>query len=272
MSKPGRNFWRRHLDSWVALALWVVALLLVVLTGGPVGLAVRGTIATGVSIVSSPLLWIPRTIALWPENAQLRQELMQAKSELSYLLEAREENERLREMIGFVPPPTWTTKTAEVIGRYRRIGNRRVIVNIGANEGILPPMPVMTTTGLVGRVLRVRMGAAEVQVLGDPQMGVAVRNQRSRVEGILRADHSGRLTIDGVPLTSDVKYKDIWVTAGVGVVYPKGIPVAKQLPIPAPSSHFQILPVEPVQNIDAVESVFILTSYGQVEKEGDVDQ
>ncbi len=268
----GKSFWRRHFDSWLALSLWIVTIFLAILTGGPTGSALSASISTGVAWITSPLLWIPRTIALWSDNATLRHDLMLAQGELSFLREALAENERLRTMIGFTPPTNWTFKSAEVIGRYRRIGNRRIVINAGANHGVFPPMPVMTTSGLVGRVLKSQMFSSEVQIMGDPMMGVAVRDRRSRVEGILRADHSGRMQVEGIPLTSDVKAGDYWVTAGVGAIYPKGIPVAKQLPMPAPSSHFQNLPVQTVQDLDAVEDVFILTNYAQVGKEGDVDQ
>ncbi len=267
-----KNFWRRHLDSWVALALWIASILLAIATGGATGSALRATLTTGTAWVTSPLLWIPRTIALWPDNARLREELMKANAENSFLREAMAENDRLRTMLNFSPPTGWLFKNAQVIARYRRIGNRRIVINLGKSNGIESPMPVMTTTGLVGRVLSARMFSSEVEIIGDPQMGVAVRNRRSRVEGILRADHIGELHIDGVPLTSDVRIGDVWVSAGVGAVYPKGISVAKQLPMPAPSSHFQILPVATTQDLDGVEEVFILTNYDQVGKEGDVDQ
>ena len=241
-------------------------------TGGSTGSALSGTIASTTAWIISPLQWIPRTVALWPENSRLREDLMRANAENSFLREAISENERLRTQLNFQPPSGWLFKNAQVIARYRRIGNRRIVINIGANDGVVSPMPVMTTTGLVGRVLKARFLSSEVQILGDPQMGVAVRDRRSRVEGILRSDHTGHMQVEGVPLTSDVRVGDLWVTAGVGAVYPKGIPVAKQLPMPAPSSHFQILPVSTTQDLDAVEEVFILTNYEQVGKEGDVDQ
>lgn len=261
----------RHPQIWVAFILWLTCIVLIFSKDTVVSKNVSSILNTTFSYVFAPFQFIPKTIALWKENKMLRKELMETKSKLTWLMDAETQLAILKSELEFDTNRTWKTLPAEVIGRYFRIGRRRVVINKGLNQGVKPPMPVVTSTGVVGRVLFSTPNTSEVQIIGDPDLGIAVKNQRSRVEGILRTSKHEVPMVEGVPLTADVRNKDIWITAGVGKIYPKGIPVAEQLPMPAPSSHFLVLPVKPLAKIEALEFVFVLLEYPNA-KWGDGDQ
>lgn len=265
------RFWKRHPSAWVAFVLWFLCTLLILGRNTSVSKNLSSLVNTTTSIVIYPFQIIPYTINLRNENNQLRVDLMRTKSQLTWLSDLSEQISHIQSFFQMDSALHNQLIPATVIGRYFKIGNRRIVINKGVSDGINPPMPVVTPKGVVGRVLYSNLFTSEVQLLGDPDLGIAVRNLRSRVEGILKSTKSGNLFIDGVPLTADVKNEDLWVTAGVGKIFPKGIPVAIQLSLPAPSSHFLILPVKPITTTRSLEYVFVIKDAKQY-KYGDGDE
>ncbi|MCX7835324.1 MAG: rod shape-determining protein MreC [bacterium] len=266
-----RRFLSRHPHTWVAFILWLASLMMILTKNSIVNQNVASIINGTFSYLIYPFHLIPRTFEIWKENQRLRSELMATKSKLTWLTEAEFQLPLLKSFLEFDTSQNWKTIPAEVIGRYFRIGHRRIVINRGLHHGVQPPLPVINEKGVVGRILYSTLTTSEVQIIGDPDLGIAVKNQRSRVEGILRTSKSDLPKVEGVPLTADVKNGDLWITAGVGKIYPKGIPVAKQLPLPSPSGHFLNLPVVPTANIEALEFVFVLTSENK-QYFGDGDQ
>jgi rod shape-determining protein MreC len=197
----------------------------------------------------------------WSENDQLRADNERLRVQSLQVAETREENDRLRRLLGLRQRLPMTTLTGEVIAREGGGWVRSLTVNRGAGEGIATQTPVIVPDGLVGRVVRVRPGASVVQLLNDPASTVGAMVQRTRTPGLVEGDPGGSVRFkymarDG----AGIVVGDILVTSGQGNVFPKGLPVGRVIAIEDRGSalfHFAVL--APVVDFARVEEVLLLT-------------
>jgi rod shape-determining protein MreC len=108
-----------------------------------------------------------------------------------------------------------------------------VLVNKGKENGIALNAPVLSASGVVGRVVAVGPSAARVQLLLDRDCGVAVRVERTRVTAVVKGQvgfaDSGTLELAVKYLASlaDVVPGDVVVTSGLDGIYPQGLVVGR---------------------------------------------
>ena len=88
-------------------------------------------------------------------------------------------------------------------------------------------MAVLSTRGLVGRVLEAGKNSAKVLLITDPNSKAGVIIQRNRQGGILVGRPDGTCKMIYIALDSDVKRGDRVITAGFGTTFPKGILVGE---------------------------------------------
>ena len=261
----------RRYGLLIAVLLVCLVLLTVQTRGGGTGRAadVLSILTTPVQAVlakihrGSVALWVGyrewRTS--WSENAQLRTENERLRVQSLQVAETRDENDRLRRLLGLRERLPMSTLTSEVIGREGGGWVRSLTINRGAGEGIATQTPVIVPDGLVGRVVRVRPGASVVQLLNDPASTVGAMVQRTRTPGLVEGDPGGTVRFkymarDG----AGIVVGDVLVTSGQGNVFPKGLPVGRVIAIEDKGSalfHFAVL--APVVDFARVEEVLLLT-------------
>jgi len=99
-----------------------------------------------------------------------------------------------------------------------------------------------------------------VQTLLEPESRISVINLRSRVPALARPDRSGHLILDYAPKDSDFRPGDTVVTAGLGLVFPKGLRVGEVASVPdRPEALFKPVTIRPFTDVSRVERVFVLT-------------
>jgi rod shape-determining protein MreC len=139
-----------------------------------------------------------------------------------------------------------------------------VTLNKGRDDGIVLEAPVLSPTGVLGRVISLGPHAAKVQLLLDSQGGAGVRIESSRVTGVV----SGQVGVEGaaasdlvlkyVPELADVKTGDVVVTSGLDRIYPKGLVVGRVRSVSKGSGLFKDILVEPSARFDQVEEVLVV--------------
>jgi rod shape-determining protein MreC len=261
----------RRYGLLVAVLLVCLLLLTVQTRGGGTGRAadVVAILTTPVQIVLTKIhrgavaMWVGyrewRTA--WSENTQLRAENERLRVQSLQVAETRDENERLRRLLGLRQRLPMATMSGEVIAREAGGWVRSLTVNRGTSEGVATQTPVIVPDGLVGRVVRVRPGASVVQLLNDPASTVGAMVQRTRTPGLVEGDPGGAVRFkymarDG----AGILVGDILVTSGQGNVFPKGLPVGRVIAIEDKGSalfHFAVL--APVVDFGRVEEVLLLT-------------
>ena len=65
-------------------------------------------------------------------------------------------------------------------------------------------MPAINHQGVVRRVFRVGKTTSQVQLLTDPNIGIAGMLDANRENGIVHASSRGTLRLDGIPITAEV--------------------------------------------------------------------
>jgi rod shape-determining protein MreC len=134
-----------------------------------------------------------------------------------------DDNARLRSLLDFRKAIPYTSIPAQVIGRDPSNWSNSLIIDKGSSSGIKTNMAVMSTRGLVGRIVEAGKFSSKALLITDPNLRVGVLIRRSRQGGILTGNPGGRCKIIYISLDSDVKPGDKVMTAGFGSVFPKGI-------------------------------------------------
>ncbi len=198
------------------------------------------------------------------QAAALERKVNQLEMEKRDLEQAREENERLRRLLGFAQSQAERAFLgARVIGaRLDPKGLQLVTVDKGGGAGVAKMMPVVTAQGVVGRVHAVYGWSADVLLLVDRNSSVAVRVERSRARANVRGmGDPGVCRLDYALRSEDMIEGDTLVTSGTDGVFPRGLAVGRVTRIRRTGyGLFQSAAVVPAVDVTKLEEVLVMTS------------
>jgi rod shape-determining protein MreC len=200
----------------------------------------------------------------YEENRRLEGRVRQLETELQARSFQAQEGQRLRELLGLRQAVPMDTIAAQVVGRDGVPWFRTLTLDRGEADGITLNAPVMSPTGVVGRVFAVGPHAARVQVLLDRDGAAGVLVERSRVPGVVSGQVSSQaagaedLVLKYVPERSDVVVGDVVVTSGMEGIYPKGLVVGRVRFVGQGSGLFRDIRVEPSARFDRLEEVLVV--------------
>src|SRR4029079_9326138 len=101
------------------------------------------------------------------ENEDLKQRLATAEQELHSARQEAAETERLKALLDLKEQNKYEMVTARVIARDPSIWFNTITINCGSSSGVAINMPVVSGTGVVGRVISVSPWASQVMLLTD---------------------------------------------------------------------------------------------------------
>lgn len=247
----------RRILPWIATS--IISILLILATQdqvkAPLYDQVSGLVTMGAYPVSSSI----KFITLFAENRKLRYELAKRNLDNSRASELSRENARLRELLDYKSASHFDLLPAEVVGSSSDAGITGLLIDRGYHDGITTGQAVMAPEGLVGRVFRVNGDNSIVQLVGDPNLGIAAKMVHAQESGIIHSAGLGRLRLDGVPTSTAADIGDSVVTSGQGGVFPPGILIGFTTKI-SPSNEGWLLTVsvDPCVDLHRVEEVFIV--------------
>jgi len=185
------------------------------------------------------------------ENRRLR-------AELAELVELRQENQRLRRLLGFVEAAEKRTVAARVIAEDASSWFRTIDIDRGSADGVTEGLPVVNDAGLIGRVVRSTPHSARVLLITDASSAVAVLVQDQRIRGVCRGQ-GGALALDFALVQDDIQVGDGVITSGLGGIFPKGLVVGFVRSVHREQfGLFQTVEVEPVVDFAHLEEVLVL--------------
>lgn len=192
------------------------------------------------------------------ENRLLRAEVEKLKLKMLDYDEKSNEISHLRSLLRFAQHYKHEHVVAEVIGHRADSLFEVVKISKGMIDGLEIGMPVITSNGVIGRVIRVRSYFAEVQILTDVNFHLDVLLQRTRSRGVLHGMF-GSLCSLKLNRRAEVKIGDTLVTSGIIGGFPRGIPVGKVVKISYESDNItQVVTVEPWVDYLRTERVIVL--------------
>lgn len=193
------------------------------------------------------------------ENKILRERI----NLLSRMIEERKaivvDNDRLKELLDFKKTVPFSVVPAQVIGRDPSNWSNSIIIDKGSNAGIRQNKAVLSTRGLVGRVLEAGRYSAKILLITDPNSKVGVTLQRNRQGGILVGRPDGLCRMVYIALDSDVVSGDKVVTAGFGSIFPKDILVGEVIRVEKePGRLYKSAVVKPSEDLSRLQEVLCI--------------
>jgi rod shape-determining protein MreC len=266
------GIFRRHRFPLTILFLLLVALILFSVHAGrepkstPLGRFMLEVVGPVQSLINSAGGALERTwrryfalVHAAKQNEELKREVARLKQELTEQEELRLANRRLRGLLGLKAQVDHPLVAAEVVAVDPTDQFRTAIINAGSHDSVTELMPVVNVQGVVGRVVWTSPNYAKVLLLTDPNAGVDVIVQRSRVRGVVEGAGKGRLRLKYTLQNEDVSPGDRLVSSGAAGVFPKGILVGRvQSVVREGKGVFQEVGVEPAVDFDRLEEVLVI--------------
>ncbi|MDR1211024.1 MAG: rod shape-determining protein MreC [Spirochaetaceae bacterium] len=241
--KRGRRFSR---DAYVFAALTLVSFSLLLFSTRSfitsvrdAGLSAFSGIRGGIYGVSS---FMSRTVLSIRELASLRREYNELAGRMTRYeqlersaAEIRQENNRLREQLGFSEVLRYRHIPARLIGRDPDNLFSALVINKGTQDLVRVNMPVIAfqdgAQALVGKVIQAARMESLVMPLYDGSSFISARFAESRYEGIVEGQGNPDL-----PLVmrfirkramDEISAGDVIVSAGLGGIYPPGLTIGR---------------------------------------------
>ncbi len=224
-----------------------------------VAITTLGTFQSGLSV-------IPNVFEIENENKFLRESNIRLSVELAALKEIKIENQRLKKLLNFKSVFPYSLISAKIVNKSLIQSRNTLTINVGESEGVKVGMPVITDDGLVGRVISTSNGYSIVQIILNKDLKISVKNQRSRVDGILSFDGTSNLTVMNVRKNAEVGEGDIFVTSDYSSNFPSGIPVGIVSESGNLDNLFKKILLTPLVNFELLEEVFVLQILPDKEK------
>ncbi len=160
-------------------------------------------------------------------TARLEREVAEARVRLSEAAALKQENARLKALLGLAEADPKPVVVARLIGSTSASTRRFAILGAGADQGVAVGMPVIAPLGLVGRVLEVGDSSARVLLITDTDSSIPVRRAGDGIQAYATGRGDGtlliRLTNTGL---NPLKKGDAIITSGSGGMYRPGTAVA----------------------------------------------
>ena len=161
------------------------------------------------------------------ENRRLELEIKALLEQISRLKEYKDENEELKQLLGFRQESRLGKASigAEVIGRNPVNWYRTIVIDRGRKDGVEKDMVVVSGEGLVGKVKEVGRATSSVVLILDERSSVSAIIQRTREHGIVQGRLTDMLSMKYLSGKTGVVQGDVVRSSGLGGIYPKGLPI-----------------------------------------------
>ena len=232
------------------------------------------TVRVGLGVVLYPVqqaLLVPSRVAdtvndyftsvtsLTRENELLKRKQFETAQSLQQARELLVENERLRKLLGARERLGNETMLADVLYESRDRFSRKLVLNVGTNDGVLAGNPVIDDAGVVGQITRTFNETSEVTLLTDKDQSIPVQILRNGLRGVAFGAEPGTLDLRFMAPNADVVDGDVVTTSGIDGVYPSGLMVATISRVErVAKDQFARIVMSPVAGIESNKHLLVL--------------
>ncbi len=192
---------------------------------------------------------IDRIASIEAENAELRKEIEDLKSELDI----------------DVVLSDYDYLNATVISRNTNLWYNVLTIDKGSHNGIEEGMVVINSTGLIGKITNVGTFSSDVKLITtndtNNKISVTITSGDNHLTGLINGydNETGYLEVEGISNTDTVSIGDLVYTSGLGGVFPSGILIGTVENITTDVYDLaKIINVSPATNFDDINYVTIL--------------
>ncbi len=148
---------------------------------------------------------------------------------------------------------------AIVIGILGDYNQRSLLLDVGSNQAVELDAPVITSQGVVGKVIGVQRNAAEVLPVGNAKFRLSVKSKRARIQGVLTTSLDGTVFVDMIDFGADVRKGDLFISSNLSSIFPEGFKVGTVQYLRSSDYGNRLQAVlEPMVDVANLEAVYIL--------------
>lgn len=218
-------------------------------------------------ILSAPFSGLQAVLAyfaevdtLRTEQARLRQRDIERAARVADADRLEVENGRLRALLSMRTRMQQPARVAEIVASTRDPFTRRVLLDVGGNQGIESGEPVIDELGVVGQVTRVYPQHGEVRLVTDRDQGVPVQVVRTGLRAVVFGAGGGQMELRFLAANVDVQVGDTLVTSGLDGLYPPGLAVARVLKVDRDADPvFARIRCQPIAAVEHHRHVLVLS-------------
>ncbi|HEX4847176.1 MAG TPA: rod shape-determining protein MreC [Novosphingobium sp.] len=189
--------------------------------------------------------------------ARLEREVAEARVLLAEQAALKEENARLKALVGLAQTDPRPVAVARLVGSTSSSTRRFAILGAGAQQGIRPGMAVRSPLGLVGRVLEVGEKTSRVLLITDSESTVPVRRANDGIQAYATGRGDGTLQIKlATTGVNPFRKGDAIVTSGSGGLFRPGEAVAVVVSLTADGAIARPLSDPGMTEFVAVEPIY----------------
>lgn len=261
------HVWENFKEYIVLVVLLITSLVILSMNNKPGVKRVRsiafGTFAAFTSVISDAI----NTTKVRSDNEKLRRVNAQLMLEVNKLRQYGIENSELKALVGLKDTTKYPLIPAAIVSKSLNKSQSTITLNAGSKTGVKPGMPVINEHGLVGIVYSVSENFSIVKTLKNLELKLTVKDERSRIDGIMKWNGSSLVIID-VPKTYDVQPGDRIITSELSSIVAVPLPVGVVTGISkAETGIFNQVKVKPFVDFIRTEHVFVLGIVENKEKD-----
>ena len=268
---------------WARVAL--AALIVIILIGASCLMlnSRSDMLSNGVNMASQPLRSALTSAAGWlenvygymygydslkEENARLEARIEEMEAIVTESISNAEENERLRELLGFIDDHSdYVSTDCTIISETGSNWSSSFTLNKGSKAGIEVGDCVISSQGvLIGTVAEVGTTWSNVRTIIDSEftIGAALAETGSSAlaEGDFSLMQSDKLKLSYIPDGAEIVSGDNVITSGVSGLAPRGLLIGKVSSIEADASgltHYAV--IEPLARLSELSQVFVILDF-----------
>lgn len=232
---------------------------------------IKDTVGVAQSIVMTPTNYIvgifsniDALLNTYEENKRLKAQLEDFAVLQSELTDVKSENDKLRAFFDKKESlRTYEPLQATVISRNPDQWEEKLIIDKGSVHGVKKNMAVLTSSGLIGKIVLVTPYTSEVELLytNNPNYRVSAMVQGEKeVFGLIEGydQEKNKLIMKRIDSNFEVKKGASVVSSGLGGIFPKGVLIGKVTEISTDDFGLtKMAYVEPSADFSIIEHVVI---------------
>ena len=233
--------------------------------------SVIGTVATPVYLLANvpTNIWnagdwfvdvVANRVGMRQRITHLEKRVTELSAVSQQFLALREENNRLRELLGSSERVPRQLLIAELVAVVADMQKHRVVIDKGAADGVTVGAAVIDERGLFGQVIETARTTSVVLLITDRLHAVPAEVVRNDIRVIATGEGTyDRLKLEAVPKSADIREGDLLFSSGLGGRFPRGYPVGTVVAVDRlRTERFASVDVRPAAALDRSRYVLVV--------------
>lgn len=248
-------------DYIIAAVILIIAAILMVQRFQNGLNTLRSASVTVFSILEEPLSSVRVYRQALRTNTLLQRQNIVLQDELSKLRTLQQENRNLRSLLDLENYVDFDLLAVTIVGKELNGANNHFTIDAGSDKGVKNGMALITSEGLVGKVIKVSRNYSQVMPYNNALFRVSARVQDLRRAGIVSFsnERTNELEMEFIPQTIPVDSGMVIETSGYSNSFPVGIPIGYvTLTDPIEGDVYQRIFLKPFVSLTDVAEGFIV--------------